>query len=299
MIEIFKNTGKLKSVKNLWLGLYLLKATLALLFVVPFFLSINAGLSSSEFSRTLVSSWDISVMIEMFFGRGEIIPLYLLFISMAVIVYALIMQYVNGGLYYLFVSGRIKEINWHEFFAECGLRFNIHIKITVFMAIVYFLLFMAAMFVVNIIGVAGGHLIGTPALILMIFKMIIIFLVLLAASIFSDSVRASAAAYPEKQFGELLKIASSYFRPAMGKLVRIYIITYLPFLAIWALTEWLSLQSVGLIGGFLGIFIEFILFQLASSVRTGQKLWYLICFGGDFHEKHEGRFLPQQAKLAL
>jgi len=299
MIDIFKHAGNLIKVKNLWLGLFLLKATLAFLFAVPFYLILNATLSPSIFSRTLVSYWDISVITEMFFGQGEIIPLYLLFISIGVIIYALIMQYINGGLYYLFISGRIDKINWQEFFAECGLRFNIHIKIMVFMAIVYFLLFMAGMFLINMISLAGGHLIGGPALILMLFKLLVMFIIFLAASIFSDSVRASSAAYPDKQFSELLKTASSYFKPSLGKLMRAYIVTYLPFLAFWAVTEWLALQSMGLLGGFMGIFLEFVLFQLSSSVRTGQKLWYLSYFGGDFREKNEGRFLPEQAELAL
>ncbi|MCP4706529.1 MAG: hypothetical protein GY865_18175, partial [candidate division Zixibacteria bacterium] len=116
MINIFKQIGKLKTIKDLWVGMYLVKAGLSLLIVIPFYLVNNAVLSSSLFSKTLIDSWDLSVFVEMFIGRGELVSQYLIFVFVGAIVYVAIIQFINGGLYYLFVSGQYDKINWREFF---------------------------------------------------------------------------------------------------------------------------------------------------------------------------------------
>ncbi|MCP4705739.1 MAG: hypothetical protein GY865_14160, partial [candidate division Zixibacteria bacterium] len=204
-----------------------------------------------------------------------------------------------GGLYYLFVSGQYDKINWREFFAECGLGFNINIQITIMMAFVYVLLLFAGMFFVNIIGMASGHLVGLPVVIMTGFKLMILGLIVLAASIFSDCAGAAAVVYPEKQFREILTTASGYFKPALKKLLILYIVTYIPFFIFWILTEWLALFVVGSVGGLIGIMLELVLFQICSFTRSGQKLWYLICFGKEFRSKNQGRFLPEQVTLGL
>jgi hypothetical protein len=155
------------------------------------------------------------------------------------------------------------------------------------------------MFIVNMFGVFGRDLIGFPALLFMIGKLIIIFLILLAASVFSDSARAAIATDPDKSFKEILKLAGDFYRPRFTRLIGTYIITYIPFLIVWLLVEFLALKTVGGIGGLFGIFIEFLLFQIASAARTGQKLWYLYYLGAEFRENHAGRFLPRQAELKL
>ena len=167
------------------------------------------------------------------------------------------------------------------------------------MIIVYALLLFAGMFFVNMIGMAAGHMVGTPVLIMTLFKLLILVLIILAASIFSDSVRAAAVAYPDKPFRELLQSGSEYFKQSLKRLFIIYIITFIPFFLIWILAEWSALFAVGTVGGLIGIFIEIILFQLTSFIRNGQKLWYLCCLGKDFRGKHQGRFLPEQATLDL
>ena len=79
----------------------------------------------------------------------------------------------------------------------------------------------------------------------------------------------------------------------------VFLVTYIPFLIIWFLAEWLSLQSVAVLTGMIGILLEFVLFQLASAARTGQKLWYLLFLGRDFRSASPGRFLPEQVELSL
>jgi len=299
MIDYFRQIGKLNKLKDLWFGLFFLKAGLSLLLVIPFYLVNNAVLSSSLFSKTLIDSWDVSVLLEMFFGRGELIPQYLIFVFVGAIIYVAIMQFINGGLYHLFVSGRFEKPDWRQFFAECGSGFILHIKITVIMIFVYLLLLFAGMFFVNIIGMASGTLIGLPVVLMTGVKLLILALIILSASVFSDSARATAAAYPDKPFREILTIASIYFKPALKKLVILYIITYIPFFIFWLLTEWLALIVVGTIGGLIGIAIEIVLLQVCSFTRSGQKLWYLVCFGKEFRAKNQGRFLPEQVKLEL
>ncbi|HHI03021.1 MAG TPA: hypothetical protein ENL22_05830 [candidate division Zixibacteria bacterium] len=299
MFGAFKQISLLSRIKDLWFGLFFLKAGLSLLIIIPFYLVNNGLLSSSLFSKTLINSWDFSVISEMFFGRSELISQYLIFVFIGAVIYVAIKQFINGGLYYFVVSGRLEKKDWREFFAECGLGFNIHIKITIMMIFVYILLLFAGMFFVNIIGMASGHLVGLPVLIMSGFKLLILALIILAASIFSDCARATATAYPEKSFREILTIASNHFKPSLRKLLILYIITYIPFFLFWLMSEWLSLTAVSSIGGLAGIGIELIFFQACSFTRTGQKLWYLICFGKDFRSKNQGRFLPEQITLGL
>jgi len=299
MLNTFKQIRNLLKIRDVWFGLFILKAAFSLLLVIPFYLVNNGVLSASLYSKTLIDSWDFSVLSEMFYGRGELIPQYFIFLFIGAVIYVAIKQFINGGLYYLLISREFEKVDWKAFFAECGLRFNIHIKITVMMIFVYVLLLFAGMFFVNIIGIASGHLVGMPVVIMTGFKLLILGLIILAASIFSDCARAAAAAYPEKSFRELLSIASLYFKPSLKKLLVIFIITYIPYFIFWILAEWLSLAVVGSIGGLIGIMIEIILLQLCSFMRSGQKLWYLLSFGNEFRQNNQGRFLPKQVKLEL
>ncbi len=293
-------TGSFKRLligRILWLGLYLVKAVLAMIFVIPVFLSTNATLSSSVFARSLVEYWDISVLVELLVHKGDAIGLFAGYILAAAVLYLVIMQFVNGGLYFIVVSGKKLPEASKEFWQECGGRFWGHLKITLLMLVVYMMLLFSGLFVVNMFGVFGQNLMGTPALIFMFGKLVIIFLILLAASIFSDSARAVLSADPDKPFKHILKIAADFFRPRFTRLIGIYIVTYLPFVIIWLLVEYLALAITGSPGGLVGIFLEFVFFQLAAVARTAQKLWYLFYMGSVFREHHAGRFLPRQAEL--
>ena len=299
MKQLFKYATRLKGYRNLWLGLYSVKAILALAVAVPVFLSSNSVLSSSQLSRQLINSWDISVLVQLVLQKGDAIGLFIAMIISIIILYLLIMQFVNGGLYFIIVSGRKLSEAGKDFFAECGARFLGHLKVTLLIILVYMMLLFSGMFIVNMFGVFGRDLIGFPALVFMFGKLIIIFLILMAASIFSDSARAAIAVEPEKPFKEILKLAGDFFRPRFTRLIGIYIITYLPFIVIWLLIEYLALMTIGSIGGLIGIFLEFLFFQIVSMARTGQKLWYLFYLGGEFRNFHEGRFVPRQSELNL
>ncbi len=283
----------------LWLGIYLVKAILALIVVIPVYLSANAVLSPSVFSKSLMSSWDVSVLVELLFQKGDAIGLFAGYILTATILYLIVMQFINGGLYYVVVSGKKISESKKDVWNECGSRFFGHIKITLLMLIVYMMLLFSGLFIVNVFAAFGQNLIGPPALIFLFGKLVIVFLILLAASIFSDSARAALAADPDKTFKEILKIAADFFRPRFTKIIRVYIVTYLPFIIIWLFVEYVALMVIGGIGGLVGIFLEFVLFQIASGARTAQKLWYLFYLGADFRANHSGRFIPQQVELKL
>ncbi len=299
MRDVFRQFPVLLKLRELWLGLYLLKFGLSLLIVIPFYLVNNSVLSSSVFSRPLIDSWDFSVLTEMFFGRGEVFAQYLIFIFVGLVIYIAIWQFLNGGIYYLLVSGRFEKIDWRDFFAECGSGFNTHLKITMMMFVIYALLLFAGMFFVNIISVAGGHLVGKPVLVMFMFKLSILMLIMLAASIFSDAFRATVSAYPEKSLRESIRIASEYFKQALKRLLGVYMITFIPLLIFWLMAGLLSFSAISTIGGLVGISIEIIIFQFISILRTGQKLWYLTCFGKDYRSGNQGRFLPEQVSLNL
>lgn len=299
MAEILRQFRRLFEIKSLCLFLYVFKAMMSVLMVLPFFVTFDSVLSPSHMAGNLIDSWDISVIVELLDQKGGSIGGLIAIIIVGMLIYLLLMQFINGGLYYAVVSRKFPRLNWREFFGECGVNFPAHLKITLLMMVVYSVLIPAGMFFVNIIGVAGGHLMGTPALIFTVFKLAVLLLILTAASIFSDSVRAALASYPDKKFRELLKVGADYFKPRLLKLLKVFLVTYIPFFLIWLLVEWLAMQSVNAIAGLVGIFLEFILFQMASAARTGQKLWYLIILGRDFRSVYPGRFIPEQAELKL
>ncbi len=299
MVKIFGQFGKMVKIKTLWLYLFLVKLLFSVLLVIPFFLSSNSILASSLHSRPLIADWDLGVIAEMFAGRSEILPVYLIGILIGAIIFVFVIQFLNGGLYFLVISGEISPVKWREFFVECGLRFPTHLKISLLMLVIYMFLLPAGLFLVNMLGVFGTNLMGTGAIIFMIFKMGIIFLILLAASVFSDSIRASSAAFPDKRFTDLVKMGANFYRPNMFRMVGIFLVTYIPFLIIWGVVELLSRGVSTALAGMTGIIIEFVLFQIASFTRTGQKLWFLIFFGSRFRENLPGRFLPEQVQMNL
>jgi hypothetical protein len=278
--------------------LYLAKFIVAFLLVAPFFLTNNGALSSSEFSKTLLSDWDISVLVELFSGRLELFSLYALGIVIGATIFAIIAQFLNGGLYYMVVSGVRSRINSSLFFAECGGNFMTHIKITFMMILIYMALLPAGMFFVNLIGLmVGNELVGGKAMILGFVKLGVLALIILAASIFSDSVRAASAASPEKQFSEIIRFGADFFRPRAIGLTGIFLTAYLPFVVVWGICEIAAIEATDFMTGLPGIFMEFILFQICSILRTGQKFWYLLYLGKEYRTFAPGRFSPKQAEL--
>jgi hypothetical protein len=299
VIDVLRQIPRLIQLRRIWFSLYLVKAVLAFLFVIPFYLTTNSILASSSFSKSLLQEWDLSVIIELFSGRGEMIPVYIISFLIGAIVYLLIVQFINGGLYYIMVSGKSIDENGREFFAECGANFGRHLKITLLMLPIYLVLFVAGMSVINILDLVGKNIAGAGVMVWLIFKGGILMLIMLAASIFSDSTRAASAAFPEKGLRELFKAGAVFFRPEWLKLLWLYIITYFPFVLIWLLTESIALLITGHLPGAFSIFIELLLFQLSSLTRTGQKLWFLILLGKQYKTLCPGRFLPEQAELSL
>ena len=299
MKGLIRSAKKSVDARMLWLGLYLLKAILAMIVALPVYLTANAALSKAVFSKSLINSWDVSVLVELILQKGDAIGMFAGYLLAAAVLYLIVTQFINGGLYFVTVSGKkLSEVK-SEFWNECGSRFFGHFKITLLMLVVYMMLLFSGMFIVNVFGAFGQNSIGPPALLFLFGKLVIIFLILLAASVFSDSARAALAADPDKTFKEILKIAADFFRPRFTKIIGAYIVTYLPFIIIWLIVEYLALAVTGGIGGLVGIFLEFVLFQMASSARTAQKLWYLFYLGSHFRASHSGRFVPQQVELKL
>nr|MBN2278004.1 hypothetical protein [candidate division Zixibacteria bacterium] len=299
MFEIFRQFSKVIIIRRLWLYLYLFKAIFAALLVLPFFMTVNAIAAPSPFSLTLLDHWDMSVIMELMTMTYTAAPALLMIPVVGAIIYVVIMQFLNGGIYFLMISRGFEKVDWKEFYGECGINFGAHIKITLVMLIIYSLLIPSGMFFINMAGLAGGNLIGLPAVLFALFKLLIMILILTAASIFSDSVRAACAAYPEKSIREKLKLGSGFLKLRLWRLLGIYIVTYVPFLIIWGISEWSALRVIILFPAALAILFEFVLYQLSSILRTGQKLWYLVIMGGIFRDSYPGRFLPNQIELPL
>ena len=299
MVTIFREFRKLIQIRSFWLYIYLLKSLFSLFLVIPIYLTTNSVLSTSSYSRRLLTDWDLSVIIELLSGREGILPIYFAAIFAGAIVYLIIMQFINGGIYYLMVSGKLSPINGRDFFAECGDGFGINLKISLFMLLIYTVLLPSALFFVNVVSATGGGTTGTPVLLTSLFKAGIVFLILAAASIFSDSARAAAVSFPGKSFGEIVKMAANYYRPNLLKLLKNFLVTYILFVVIWLAVEIAALALIGLSLGIIGVLAEFILFQISSAARTGQKIWYLLLLGKDFQSRYPGRFLPEQVEMKL
>jgi hypothetical protein len=247
----------------------------------------------------LILDWDLSVIIELFSGRGELIPAYLISIIIGGLIYLIVMQFLNGGIYFVIVSGNCNPLKWREFFAECGMGFITHIKITLMAALIYLIMLPVGFFLVNMVGILMAKLFDISSLMILATKFGIFALIFLAISIFSDTVRATFTAAPDKQLIELIRVAFIYFRPQLLRLMGTFLITYLPFMAIWIFVEWTAIHVVGFFAGIVGILIELILLQIASFTRTGQKLWYLTYLGQEYRTYNPGRFSAMQAELPL
>ncbi len=297
MLDIFRHLPRLIETKKLWLYLYLFKLIMAFLLATPIFLTANSVLSTSSFSKSLLKNWDISIIVEIIIARIETIGPLIVGLLIGLLIYAILKQYLNGGIFYTLVSGKLDRVKAKEFFGECGDLFLMNLKIAGLMLAVYLILIPASMFLVNIIGVFSGEMIGTPAVLLSLFRILILFAVLTGASIFSDSARASAAAFPDLGFADVIKKAADFYRPRLPRLFVIFVITYIPFFVIWFLLHRFSISIVSTVSGVLVVLIEFILFQIVSFARTGQKLWYLIIFGRRYKNVFMGRFLPEQMEF--
>ncbi len=299
MRDVFRQSGRLWEMRFLWIYLYLFKLVIAAIFVFPFFVTANVSLSGSEFTKTLLKCWDISVIVEFIAHRGNtVLPLMAIFLTGGLL-YVIFMQFINGGLYYAVTSGQYSKITRRVFFEECGANFGTHLRITVMMLLVYIILIPAGMFFVGIIGTLGDHLSGTPMLVFNIVKMLILLAILAVASTFSDSLRTTAAAFPDKSFREILGQAANYFRPRLLKLFMMFVVTYIPFVIIWIASEYTAFEIAALLTGIIGLFLEFVLFQITSVARTGQKLWYLLTLGHSYRGVSPGRFIAKQAELKL
>jgi hypothetical protein len=297
--NLLSQLPRLYQIRILCLTLYLIKALFGFLLAIPFFLTTNGFLAPSPLSRSLLSEWDMTVLLHLLSGRGNILTVLIITILAASGIYIVIMQFINGGLYYVAVSGHTRSLDWKTFYAECGLNFVTHLKITLFMLIVYVVLVPAGHFFAGMLANLAGGLSGASVVITEMGKLALLMLILTLASIFSDTVRAAATAFPGKTMIETIKSARDYFKINILKLTGIFFATYLAFIIIWLIVEWISLKLTGLHLGILGVFIEFALFQVSSATRTGQKCWYLIKIGRDFKAQLPGRFLPEQAELPL
>jgi len=296
---IFSNISKLFSLRLLVVFLYLIKLIFALAIVLPIFIAIDSSLAFSVLSNSVLQHWDMSVIMEIVnTDTGALLPSVTIIIS-GLILYILIMQFINGGLFYLIGMGNYNNINWREFFAECGVNFGFHLRITLMMALVYLLLLPACFVAANFIGLYGADYIGLWARVFFLLKIGIIFLILTVASTFSDTARFAGAAFNGAPIKQILSKAAGFYRPRLFKLVGIFILTYIPFVAIWLLVEYFALKISGTYPGWIAVFIELILFQIASFSRTAQKIWYLINVGYLYRQHDPGRFQPKQTELSL
>lgn len=296
---ILSSISKLYNLRLLVVFLYLAKLIFALAMVLPIFLTVDSSLAFSVLSNSLLQHWDMSVIVEIINSHtGALLPLLAVIIS-GLILYVLLTQFINGGIYYLAGMGRSKNVDWREFFAECGVNFGFHFRITIMMTLVYLLLLPACFFSANFIGLYGADHIGLWARVFFFLQVGFIFLILTIASTFSDTARLAGSAHCGEPIKEILSKAADFYRPRLFKLLGVFIVTYVPFVIIWLIVEYFAYEASGAYPGLIAILIELILFQIASFSRTAQKIWYLISIGYLYRQHDPGRFQPQQTDLFL
>ena len=60
MLEVFRQIARLIKLKNVWLGLFILKAGIAIFLALAFYLANNSYLSTSLYSKGLIRAWDFT-----------------------------------------------------------------------------------------------------------------------------------------------------------------------------------------------------------------------------------------------
>lgn len=269
--------------RNHWLGLWAVKLLFALAVTLPILILIQSRLDHSAFAQILLGEWPADVIVELIFTGENIFSASLLFMLTIVALGFLFKQFLNGGIFDCLVNRAAPTRQ--RFFAQSSVMFLQHLTISAWMLLIYFLLFLTAMFIGEMVTSAARRLIPELDLTRFVLRVGVTYLVIIVGVVYSDLVRihrtrvlqAKALSGGEERFG--LAGMGDSFKAAYTILVRrglkifgMYLAFYLPFILCWLAVEGLALIVTGGLSNMLGSIIEFALFQACALVRVWQSL---------------------------
>lgn len=268
--------------RKLWLGLYALKLLLALAVTLPVLVLIQSDLDYSAFAKPLLSEWSVDIIGELILTNDNIFSAGMLFLIGTGLLAFLAKQFLNGGIYDSLLHGR--PLNRDRFFAQSARMFLQHLTISLWMLVVFVLLFLAAMLIGEFISGIARRVIPTLDLTRFSLRMVVTYSIVLLGAVFSDFVRFHRTLTLQREsldrsdavgiggIGQSFKagyllLVRKFFR-SMGT----YFAYFVPFVLIWLAIEGLALLTTGATGNLLGAVIEFVLFQLCAMARVWQSL---------------------------
>lgn len=281
----------------LWPMLYVVKLVLALLVALPLYVLTGYMLERSVFADPLASRWATSVLFELVRTQDKTaISLGVVLLFIAALAF-LIKQFLNGGLYYAYM--RSGKAPGSEFWAEAAGGFRDHIVISLIMIPVY-LLFLAIGSTLS--GVIPTTLFGNfsgEILLARVVRWLVLAAFLIMAVVISEAMRLHRTAMPNARWRDHFSGALAFMQSSGVRMYRYYWLYFLPFLAIWAMVEWLAIQVTGGLGNTAGVVIELLLFQVCAFIRTGQSLLFTATAAPLLVRWKPGRFIARQTELAL
>ncbi len=260
------------SYRKLWLGLYLGKLLLALAVTLPVLALVQADLDHSAFARPLLSEWNVDVLTELILTRENLFSYGMLgLLALSALVFIL-KQFLNGGIYDSLVNR--PTLSGERFFSVSFRMFRSHLLIGVWMIVVYALLLLTAALVGELVSSVARKVLPSQDLIRFIIRYSVTCAIVLIGTVFSDIVRIQLTL---SGFGRL-SIPGS-FKAGYLFLIRhcvqslaTYTRYFVPFVLVWLAIEGMALAITGSMGNMLGAIIEFILFQICSTLRVWQSL---------------------------
>jgi hypothetical protein len=266
---VIRGTELLRRNLPLWGWLYVAKFVLALMITIPLLIQIQLDLESSLFARPLLKDWSFAVISELFLNRPNLASSFVLFLACVAVLAFVVKQFVNGGIYTAFL--RAKKADARSFFADSAALFVGNLKISIIMAVIYLLLLIPCNFLIRFVpGGMFGHFANPQAYVAMT-KYLVFYIFFVLAGILSDFVRLRYAA-SEHRIGVCFRSALNFYAANWVRIVGVYAVYFVPFVAFWLIIERLALAVTGGTGNMLGVIVELLLFQICSAVRTGQSL---------------------------
>ena len=267
---VSQGVTNLRTNGSLWYGLYLAKVGLAAIIAVPLLVVVNQTLESSAFANALLSDWSMDVILELSYAKENVFTTFLIVLAFYTIAVFVLRQFLNGGIYSALLSRRRQTLD--SFFGQGAVQFAGHVRVSLFMALVYILLIVFATTAGSLVPTDQFRHFGPAALNPAIARFALLYPFLILGTIFSDLLRFSLAAHPHLPFKVHLTSAMDTYRSQFVKLIGVYYLYFIPMVLIWLAVEVLAAEVTRSLNSMFGVLVELVLFQVCSFLRTGQSL---------------------------
>jgi hypothetical protein len=180
----------------LWISLYLAKLLLAMGFTLPFLVMIEGSLADSPYAAILTTEWSLDIIAELFATRENILTSFLVVLAFYAATVFVFKQFVNGGIFYSFLStGRTGP---YVFFGESGRLLKGNLKISGLMFLVYLFLLVVGIMIASLVpSTLFGHF-GDAGVKVFLVRWAIVCIFFVAGVVLSELLRMRLAAHPNE-----------------------------------------------------------------------------------------------------